>query len=221
MSLEGPIRDGNIAGLELIETMRWEPGLGFRRIDRHLARMGQSAVALGFAFSREAALDALDGAVGGERDLRVRLALGEGAVFSVTVQDFVEQPADAVWTLRVARSLIDSRYGLLRHKTTRRGFYEAARAEYPRKVADEVILTNERGEVCDGTITNVFVDDGGRILLTPSLSCGLLPGVLRAEMLDQGKAREAILTRDDLYEAKAVYVGNSLRGMIRGKLPGA
>ena len=221
MSLESPIRDGNTAGLELIETMRWEPVTGFRRIDRHMARMERSSQVLGLDFARDAALEALHGAVGGETSLRVRLSLGQDGAFAVTIQDFVEQAADAVWTLRVARTLIDSRYGLLRHKTTRRGFYEAARAEFPRKTADEVILINERGEVCDGTITNVFVDDGGRVLLTPSLSCGLLPGVLRAEMLDQGKAREAILTRDDLYEAKAVYVGNSLRGMIRGRLPGA
>ena len=60
--------------------------------------------------------------------------------------------------------------------------------------ADEVILLNERGEVCEGTITNIFVDFGDGALVTPALACGLLPGVLRGELLDAGRAREAVLS---------------------------
>ncbi len=82
-----------------------------------------------------------------------------------------------------------------------------------------MLLLNERGEVCEGTITNVFIDAGdGGPLLTPPLSCGLLPGVLRAEMLEAGRAVEAILTLADLKTAKELFVGNSLRGLIRVQL---
>ncbi len=49
MSAEGALRDGNTADFELIETMRWEPGEGFLRFDRHLARLYGSAGELGFA----------------------------------------------------------------------------------------------------------------------------------------------------------------------------
>ena len=78
---------------------------------------------------------------------------------------------------------------------------------------------NERGEVCEGTITNIFVDAGdGGALLTPAQSCGLLPGVLRADMLETGKAVEAVLSVGDLQAAKALFVGNSLRGLIRASL---
>ncbi|MGO7501158.1 aminotransferase class IV, partial [Rhizobium ruizarguesonis] len=62
----------------------------------------------------------------------------------------------------------------LRVKTTRRSVYEAARAEYRPDEADEVILLNERGEVCEGNITSIFLDDGTGILRTPPISCGLL-----------------------------------------------
>ena len=83
---------------------------------------------------------------------------------------------------------------------------EAARAEYPVADADEVILLNERGEVCEGTITNLFLDTGeGGPLLTPRACCGLLPGVLREELLDAGKAREAVLTPADLSGSKAAF----------------
>jgi len=198
--------------------MRWQAGAGFVRLERHLARMQASAKALEFPFDADKALAALDAVAKGVADLRVRLDLSRDGGFSTIVQDYVEHAPGTVWTLKLARTQIDSRYKMLRHKTTRRSFYEAARAEFPRRVADEVILTNERGEICEGTFTNIFVDDGGRVLLTPSQSCGLLPGIFRAELIQQGKAREAVLSRDDLYEARDVLVGNSLRGLIKARM---
>ena len=84
-----------------------------------------------------------------------------------------------------------------------------------RVIAGRYLLLNRLGEVCEGTITNVFADMGDGVLLTPPLRCGLLPGVLRGELLEGGKAREAVLTEDDLHGAKAIFVGNSLRGLIR------
>ncbi|TGV91467.1 hypothetical protein EN788_61985, partial [Mesorhizobium sp. M2D.F.Ca.ET.145.01.1.1] len=107
---------------------------------------------------------------------------------------------------------------LLRHKTSRRQLYTNARSEYLITQADEVLLANERGEICEGTITNVFADFGEGILATPRLDCGLLPGVLRAVLLDEGRASEAIYSLDDLKSAKALFVGNSLRGLIPARL---
>ncbi|RUX19378.1 hypothetical protein EOA23_30680, partial [Mesorhizobium sp. M2A.F.Ca.ET.042.01.1.1] len=93
-----------------------------------------------------------------------------------------------------------------------------ARAEYLPTRADEVILANERGEICEGTITNLFTDFGNGPLATPRLDCGLLPGILRGELLDEGRAVEAIYSFDDLKAAKAIFVGNSLRGLIPARL---
>lgn len=221
MSSEGPLRDGNTADFSLIETLRWEANTGFMRLEPHLARLRASADALGFTHSQEAALAALNQAVeDADRTptLRMRLTLSRNGIATATAHPFTPLPSEQTWTLRIADSRLDSRDDLLRHKTTRRGVYEAARAEYPPSATDEVILTNERGEVCEGTITSIFVDDGGPQLLTPALTCGLLAGVLRAELLEQARAREAILMRDDLLSAKAIYVGNSLRGLISARL---
>jgi 4-amino-4-deoxychorismate lyase len=106
----------------------------------------------------------------------------------------------------------------LRHKTSRRQVYTHARSEHLITQADEVLMANERAEICEGTITNVFADFGDGVLVTPRLDCGLLPGVLRGELLDEGRAREAIYSFDDLKSAKAIYVGNSLRGLIPATL---
>jgi 4-amino-4-deoxychorismate lyase len=220
MSSESSVRDGNGAGFELIETLRWQPGDGFVRLDRHLRRLYASADALDFAADPEAIGEALRECQGERMPLRVRLALAKDGRVGATTAPFEPLPAEAAWTLRIAATRLDESDPLLRHKTTRRQVYDAARAEFSRDEADEVILLNQRGEVCEGTITNVFADMGNGVLLTPTLQCGLLPGVLRGEMLESGKAREAVLAEDDLRQAKAVFVGNSLRGFIRAGFGG-
>jgi 4-amino-4-deoxychorismate lyase len=122
-----------------------------------------------------------------------------------------------IWTVRVAETRLDSADKLLRIKTTRRAVYDAARAEFTTLQADEVLMLNERGDVCEGTITSVFLDDGSGILRTPPIACGLLAGVLRTELICQRKARVARITLDDLATGK-LFVGNSLRGLIPAKL---
>jgi len=218
MSPESPLCDGNTAGFELIETLRWEPAEGFVRIVRHMARLEASARALGFAFERPAIEQAMVRSVGGDAPLRVRLALDREGRANVTIQPFVPLPPDTVWTLAVADTRLDSADPLLCHKTTRRDVYDTARAEFSREAADEVLLLNEVGHVCEGTITTVFADMGSDPFLTPRLACGLLAGVLRAELLDTGKATEAVLTLEDLRSARALHVGNSLRGLIPARL---
>jgi 4-amino-4-deoxychorismate lyase len=219
VSAESPLRDGGGAGFELIETMRWQPGIGFARFERHLARLCGSAATLGFACDAPHIGAVLDkAAAGADRAMRVRLVLSRSGEASATEQPYEPLAADKVWRLRLARTSLNSHDRLLRHKTTRRQLYTDARSEYPVSEVDEVLLANQRGEICEGTITNVFADLGDGTLATPRLECGLLPGVLRAELLDEGRACEAIYSLDDLKSAKALFVGNSLRGLIPARL---
>ncbi|MEI5681275.1 MULTISPECIES: aminotransferase class IV family protein [unclassified Mesorhizobium] len=218
MPSEGPFRDGNPPKFELIETLRWEPAQGFVRLERHLTRLEASARDLGFRFERAEVARELSHSASGSAPLRIRLTLDRHGIAKVTTQPFVPLPADTVWKLAIANVRLDSTDMLLRHKTTKRTAYEAARVEFPPEAANEVILCNERGEICEGTITTLFADVGHGLLRTPALHCGLLAGVLRVELLETGKAIEAVLTIDDLHKAKALFVGNSLRGLIRAQL---
>lgn len=209
--------DRPIEDLQLIETLRYEPELGFIRLRLHLARLHRSARRLGFPAPVDTAArleDAVAGAVGA---LRVRLTFdGQGRI-EVTSAPFTPLPSDGVWKVRIATTCLQSSDKLLRIKTSRRAVYDAARAEYTQHQADEVLMLNERGEVCEGTITSIFLDDGSGILRTPPIACGLLAGVLRTELICQRKAHVSRISIDDLKAGK-VLMGNSLRGLIAANL---
>jgi 4-amino-4-deoxychorismate lyase len=123
--------------------------------------------------------------------------------------------AKPAWVVRLAEARVASSDPWLRLKTTERQLYDAARAALPEGV-DELVFLNERDEVCEGTITNVFLDLGDA-LLTPPVACGLLPGVLRADLLARGACREAVLLPGDLARGR-LLVGNALRGLIPARL---
>ena len=72
------------------------------------------------------------------------------------------------------------------------------------------------GRLTEGSFTNVFVEGADGRLRTPPLDRGLLPGILRARLIDEGKAIEADLRPADL--AASFFLGNSLRGLISAKL---
>lgn len=219
MSSESALRHGFGAGFELIETLRWEPGTGFLRGERHFSRLRASAEALGFAFDATSVENALQQAVGGKAALRVRVALSPDGSADVTTQMFTPLVPGTIWTLRIAETKLASSNPLLRHKTTYREAYDVARAEFSREEADEVVLLNEAADVCEGAITNLFLDMGdGGPLRTPALACGLLAGVLRGELIDKGEAVEARLAVHDLATASKIFAGNSLRGLIAARL---
>lgn len=205
--------------ISLIETLRWDPGAGFVRLERHLVRLERSAAALGLPGAEEArqALFAALPPSPQPSPLRIRLELFADSRIGVQTAPFTPLAPGTTWRLKIAATRLASDNPLLRHKTSRRTAYTAARAEFPAADADEVILTNERGELCEGTITSLFLDDGSGILKTPPLACGLLAGVLREELLESGRAVEHVLRPEDLIGG-GVLVGNSLRGLIEGTL---
>lgn len=208
----------------LLETMRWEPGTGFFLLDGHLERMRESARYFGFAFAEDEVRRRLAEAVAeaaGESGgaLRVRLLLSRGGHIAVETYPLApDGVADGdTAPLRVALSAepVDSREPLLYHKTTRRAPYDRRRAARPD--CDDVLLINERGEVCEATLANVVaVIGGGR--WTPPLESGLLPGVLRAALLRRGEVRERVLRPADLASAEEIYLVSSLRGWRRAVL---
>lgn len=202
--------------------MRAEAGL-VALLDRHLARLAASAVAFGFA-TREAEVRAAvaralaDAAPAPVH--RVRLTLGAGTADAADVRaeaaPLTGAPFQTVWLC--PDPLREAGGPLCRHKTTARDHYEAPFRAALAAGADEAILVNARGETVEGSRTSVWVRRGGR-LLTPPLTAGGLPGVMRRWLLDtRPDAAEATLTPADLRAADALYVSNALRGLVRVRL---
>lgn len=199
----------------LIETLLWEAGTGFTLLPRHLARLAESARYFAIPLAETNVVAALGAAASGftAPRMRVRLLLHEHDGLSVTAAELPLAAAKA-FRFRIADERQDSENPLLYHKTTRRAFHDEPRKRAAERFAvDEVVFLNERGELTEGSITSLFVERDG-VLLTPALGCGLLPGTLRAELLATGRAREAILTPDDLRHADAVFLGNGVRGLM-------
>ena len=206
----------------IFETMRWRPAIefdpgGFDRGNAHLRRMASSARRFGLPFDPHAIHAALDNELNGLLDdKRVRIALYEDGELGIDVAE--APPAETgKWRLGLAETKLDADDMWLRHKTSNRLLYEDDRMSFcggDSPQFDELIYLNQNGELCEGTITSLFIDDGKGILKTPALTCGLLPGILRETMLQSGEAVEAVLTLDDVRGAKGIFVGNSLRGLI-------
>ncbi|MDA4847115.1 aminotransferase class IV family protein [Hoeflea poritis] len=208
-----------MTGPGLIETMRRRSGGKVDRLPLHLERLQGSAAALGIPCDRQELTAAIESLPSSDHEQRLRLELTPDGGLHVETHPCPASDPDKIWRLAVARTRLDSTEPLLRHKTTFRNIYVRARREFPTAEIDEILLRNERDELCEGTITSLFLQmRENEPLLTPALDCGLLRGVLRQELLDAGKAREAVLTLADLRAADRIYVGNSLRGLMPAAL---
>lgn len=148
--------------------------------------------------------------------LRIRLVLARNGAIAIGATPIEPIPPGTIWRVALARRRFDSRDPMLRHKTTRRALYEEELAQaVQNRAADEVLFLNERDELCESARGNLFVPSGGS-LLTPPVSSGILPGTLRAHLLAQGRAQEALLRLSDL--PRDFYLGNSVRGLVGATL---
>jgi branched-subunit amino acid aminotransferase/4-amino-4-deoxychorismate lyase len=233
----------------IIETLLLDADGGVRHLSRHLRRLARTAGMLGVAcpvplirrrlvaFARRQQapcivrmeLERDHGRArlkrhplwrgrGGENGGALCTRLPGGVILHLASRSLGRMPP--VLRLAVADVRVHAGDWLLRHKTTRRGFLDGARRRAGRRHgADEVIFLNTRGELTEGSFTNIFVRliEGGP-LLTPPLRCGLLPGVLRQRLLERGEAVEQVLVLHQLRGAREILVGNDVRGLMPARL---
>lgn len=200
------------APFSLIETMRLENGT-FYLLDRHIRRLESSARFFGYPFDqgdirRRLASEAekLNAFNGGAH--RVRFLLDENGNIDITSAAMAAETGK--WTFTISPARTDRRSPFTFHKTTNRELYDRERAAGS---GDEVVFLNDRGEITEGSMTNIFIELNG-LLLTPMVACGLLAGTFRQELIDMGKAQEAVLTPEDMERAEQIFLANSVRGMM-------
>ena len=198
---------------DLIET--FHSGASPNRLAAHKSRLKKASKALSYPFDEKAFTKSLLPLNNCKTPQRVRLTLNAEGQFNLTHSDFTE-----IKTLDISLS----KYTLspdvqnTSHKISNRQFYEGERERLQALTgADEVIFLNSKDQLCEGSFTSLFIEKEGE-LFTPPLSAGVLPGILRAELIETGQAQEKTVTLNDLISAEVIYLGNSLRGLIPATL---
>ncbi len=200
----------------LVETLRWDPELGFRFLPDHLDRLAASAVYFGFPCDREAVTSCVLASVADSPEpRRVRLVLARDGACRAEPEEVVPPWRDGPdaggepIVVTVDPVPVTSSNVFLFHKTTQRKVYEERIKRHP--TMDDVVLQNERGELTETTIGTLAVCFDGR-WCTPPLRSGCLAGVYRRRLLDAGLLEERVIHVADLARADEVAVLNSVRG---------
>ena len=207
-------------GFHLFETMGITGGK-ITRQTRHLHRLENSAHYWSFTFDRhsvESYLRELLSSIDNGQHWRLRLQLDRCGAISHQLYPFtpaIQSPGVESIPLSLSPTPVDSNDPFLIHKTSRREVYDRAIAEVREGVSP--LLVNELGHVTESAIANIVYQMDGS-LFTPPVTDGLLPGVLREELIDEGTVSERSLPLKDLDRVETWWLINSLRGWRRGEL---
>ncbi|MBN2241308.1 MAG: aminodeoxychorismate synthase component I [Acidobacteria bacterium] len=194
----------------LMETLLWTPGQGYFLLDYHMKRLEDSAAYFDYPARIGVIRNALHGkaAFFPDADRKVRLLLDRNGSIQIQSSPLPAPASPEPMKVGIASKPVNSNNIFLYHKTTFRDTYESARLGCPG--CDDVLLWNERGEFTESSVANLVVEMDGE-LVTPPADSGLLRGVFRACLLDQGKIRERVLHVADRKNFKSIYLINSVR----------
>ena len=206
---------------KLIETMLWEQG-NFFLLDLHLKRLEKSARYFGFGFDKLYVINQLE-KIAENFDIfkkyKLRMLLAENGKLSIEMQEFNDQRLDNINYVMLCDNKITSDSVFLYHKTTNRNFYNKHLQTYRQKGCFDVIFMNERDEITEGAISNIFIKKAD-IFYTPPVQCGLLNGTYREFFIREnpGLVKEKLCYKDDLLSADEIFLSNSVRGLVKVEL---
>ncbi len=194
----------------LLETILWTPEDSFFLLQRHLKRLKDSAVYFDYKIDIEEIRTQLHRVAEefSNAPQKVRLLVNAVGGAQIEPTPIENRHCSRPIRVRLAPKAVDPEDVFLYHKTTRREVYESAQQAFPD--CDDALLWNARGELTESCIANLVVEmDGG--LFTPPVDSGLLPGVFRASLIEQGRIAERKIKIGDLKRCKKVFLVNSVR----------
>jgi para-aminobenzoate synthetase/4-amino-4-deoxychorismate lyase len=201
----------------LIETMLWQRHKGFHFLEQHLKRLEDSAQYFDFSYKKDNILLALSKLEKcfKKNAYKVRLLLGKDGKITLTTTLLISI-ANQKPRVHLAAQRTNSEDPFLYHKTTNRKVYDQEYKRCRRLKSYDVIFTNEKGEITEGAISNLFIKKNGK-LYTPPVTSGLLDGIYRRYMLSLNRlqVKEKVLYKKDLLNAQEIYLCNSVRGLVR------
>ncbi len=217
---------------KLFETMLWKPGEGYWLLDGHLRRLACGAKFFKFSFDQKNIVQRLqdEEKTFSNESQRVRLTLSkDGQVDFATVScappavsSLSSLPVEMSVTLPMidfSKEEVETDSPWCFHKTTRRRTYDNEYTRAQDQGLVDLLFCNERGEVTEGCISNLIIYYQGEYL-TPPVECGLLAGVMREALLNDKSVviTEKVITREMVTGAEAIFVCNSVRGVVQVRL---
>ena len=208
----------NTMHFELIESILLKNGI-FYFLNLHLIRLESSASFFGFLFDREKILRSLDFLkleLESEKKIsrfKVRLLLSRSGEIHLEHSSITKTKKE-VGKIAINHKKIDSENIFQIHKTTNRLFYTTEYKKALDKNLKDYVFLNEKNEIVETSIYNLFIKSNGNYF-TPPISSGALPGVMREYLIRKGKIKEKTLTIPDLESAEKIYICNSVRGIMR------
>jgi para-aminobenzoate synthetase / 4-amino-4-deoxychorismate lyase len=202
---------------KLIETILWEPVKGYPLLRLHMQRLSESAEYFGYKYKKDNVIKALNNAsegFNGKQKYRVRLLLDKNGATEISHSALDLKDMDKLITL--SSKAVDSSGKWLYHKTTNRALYDSEYSKYKKMGFFDVIFKNEKGQITEGAVSNIFIEKKG-IYYTPPIKCGVLNGVYRRHLLHDKKfkIREEILYPEDLLKADSIITTNAVRGIVK------
>ncbi|MDO5422310.1 MAG: aminotransferase class IV [Eubacteriales bacterium] len=208
--------DGYFFGLSVFETIGMKHGHPLF-LKEHLERMNASAKALGIC--REVTKDMVFSWLASAPQnlfqhgaLKIMLS-AENLLFLPRENHYEEAQYQKGFTVDYSQVRRNETSPLVRHKTANYGDCILEKRASAAQGLDERIFRNTRGEITEGTVSNIFFIKNGK-LFTPSVSCGLLPGIIRRYLLEQENARETVLYPEQAAEYDECFLTNSLMGIM-------
>ncbi|UOG41638.1 aminodeoxychorismate synthase component I [Leptospira noguchii] len=200
----------------LFETILYKNGIFYFQKE-HLQRIKNSAKKFGFPFSEQewiSCLKKVSTNCPSFGSYRVKISLNSFGKFTYEFQ--ILENFQKKGTLVVCNVLIDSSSEFRKHKTNLREIYDREGKRSREAGHLDILFLNEKKEITEGSISNIFVKIGDSYF-TPPTSSGLLPGIFRNRLLKRKGFYEKTFSLEDLFRSDSVFLCNSLRGILRVK----
>lgn len=205
--------EGYQFGLGVFETIAIEKNRPLF-LDWHLERMSHSLRELGISqtVTERQVTEYLVSHRTDRAALKIMVS-EKNILFTMRSNPYTVQRAEKGFRLLYSGVYRNETSPLVCHKTLNYGDCLLEKRRAALMDADELIFQNSRGEICEGTASNIFFVSGGR-LFTPPVSCGLLPGIVRRFVLESFSVNEQVLRRKDVMKMEECFVSNSLMGIM-------
>ncbi|HLQ71810.1 MAG TPA: aminodeoxychorismate synthase component I [Bacillota bacterium] len=196
---------------ELLETFGLLDG-NYIVYQNHMDRLRESAAFFDFNFDYQAVQNELlmISKQHPKGNYRVRLLVKKDGAFTTEVTTF-RKKRETTARVSLAKQPIHKDNPFLYHKTTNRCIYEAFQKHHSNVY--DVLLWNGAHEVTEFTRGNVVVELNGE-LVTPPVTCGLLPGTFRRKLIEDGTIKERNVSIHDLKDCTRIWFINSVRQWV-------